>query len=91
VFVAGLHTDRENALMVESIVRVAHALDMVVVAEGVEQPEEHARLTELGCDQFQGFGLARPQPAADVARWLGTPGRTAAHGVAEAQPLARHA
>lgn len=91
VFVAGLHTDRENALMVESIVRVAHALDMVVVAEGVEQPEEHARLIELGCDQFQGFGLARPQAAADVARWLRAPERPAMAAMAEAEPLARRA
>jgi diguanylate cyclase len=77
VFVAGIHGDPENALMVESIVRVAHALDMAVVAEGVEQPEEHRRLVELGCDQFQGFGLARPQPPADVARWLASQARPA--------------
>ena len=70
MFVSGIHGDAENALMVESIVRVAHALDLSVVAECVEQPEEHRRLVELGCDQFQGFGLARPQTAADAARWL---------------------
>jgi diguanylate cyclase (GGDEF)-like protein len=77
VFVAGIHGDPENALMVESIVRVAHALEMTVVAEGVEQPEEHRRLVALGCDQFQGFGLARPQPPADVARWLASQARPA--------------
>jgi diguanylate cyclase (GGDEF)-like protein len=82
VFVSGLHADRENALMVESIVRVAHALDMVVVAEGVELPDERLRLIELGCDLFQGFGLARPQAAADVVRWLATPARPAASTVA---------
>jgi diguanylate cyclase (GGDEF)-like protein len=70
LFVAGITSGRENALLVESVARVAHALNMVVVAEGVELAEEHTLLMELGCDLFQGFGLARPQTPQAVERWL---------------------
>jgi diguanylate cyclase (GGDEF)-like protein len=70
LFVAGIDSDKDNALMVESILRVAHSLDMLVVAEGVELEGDRQRLMELGCDLFQGFGLARPQTAQALERWI---------------------
>ncbi len=60
-FVRDIHADKESALLVESVVRVAHALGMLVVAEGVEVAQEQSALAALDCDLFQGFGLARPQ------------------------------
>ena len=59
-------------MLVESIVRVAHAMDMQVVGEGVESASDQARLVKLGCDLFQGFGLARPLTPAQAARLLAT-------------------
>jgi len=70
MFVAGIEADRDNALMVEAMLRVAHSLDMLVVAEGVERDAEHDRLQQLGCDLYQGFGLARPQTALALEGWL---------------------
>ncbi len=70
LFVAGIEADRDNALMVEAMLRVAHSLDMQVVAEGVEREAEHERLKQLGCDLYQGFGLARPQTAQALESWL---------------------
>jgi EAL domain-containing protein (putative c-di-GMP-specific phosphodiesterase class I) len=70
LFVAGIEADQDNALMVEAMLRVAHSLDMLVVAEGVERKAEHDRLMQLGCDLYQGFGLARPQPAHALESWL---------------------
>jgi len=70
-FVRDIHIDKDNALMVESIMRVAHSLGMLVVAEGVEKPAEQGCLAALGCDLYQGFGLARPQGADAIEGLLG--------------------
>ncbi|MFT7625139.1 MAG: EAL domain-containing protein (putative c-di-GMP-specific phosphodiesterase class I), partial [Myxococcota bacterium] len=46
--------------MVETVTRVAHGLGMSVIAEGVEQPTQVARLKALGCDYGQGYFFAPP-------------------------------
>jgi diguanylate cyclase len=47
------------------------AMNVSVVAEGVEREEQIVALNEMGCDYFQGFLLSRPVPAADVPSLLG--------------------
>ena len=49
---------------------MAHALDMRVVAEGVETAEQLAALQALGCEEVQGYFIARPVPAAEAAMLL---------------------
>lgn len=63
-FVEGLdrHGD-EGYAMVSAIISMAHALDMAVVAEGVETHSQLAQLKRLECDEIQGFLLARPLSA----------------------------
>ncbi|HZM68314.1 MAG TPA: EAL domain-containing protein, partial [Nakamurella sp.] len=56
--------DHRSRAIVESAVGFAHALDLPLVAEGVESAAELAVLADLGCDQAQGYHLGRPQPAA---------------------------
>ena len=56
--------------VVRSIVELAHALGLSVIAEGVEDDETWAALAALGCDQVQGYGLTPPLPADEFARWL---------------------
>tara|TARA_A100001391_G_scaffold183792_3_gene151290 strand:- start:8571 stop:10100 length:1530 start_codon:yes stop_codon:yes gene_type:complete len=51
-----------DSMIVESICKIAQGLGVEVIAEGVETPEQHAALAELGCTGFQGFLLGRPQP-----------------------------
>ncbi len=65
-FVSCLGEDHENAALVETIVSMARALGLDVVAEGVETEEQLRLLRELGCDRAQGFLLARPLPPEDL-------------------------
>ncbi len=54
-FVDGLPDDKDDKVLVEAIVAMAHSLNLEVVAEGVETAEQCSFLQTLGCDQLQGF------------------------------------
>ena len=62
-FIKGVPTDESDGAIVRAIVQLAQALDMKVIAEGVETEPQRAFLRELGCDEFQGFLYA---PALDA-------------------------
>jgi len=62
-FVKGVPGDESDAAIVRAIVQLANALDMKVIAEGVETEAQRAFLLEIGCDEFQGFLYA---PALDA-------------------------
>ena len=77
-FVAGLD-EKVDSEIVRSVIRLAAAIGISAVAEGVENAEQLAQLEALGCPLVQGFYLARPQPASDTERLLvSSAGRTAA-------------
>ncbi|QRP45605.1 EAL domain-containing protein [Amycolatopsis sp. FDAARGOS 1241] len=65
-FITGIAESRDAAAIVASIITMAHAVGLTVVAEGVESAEELSLLRELGCDQAQGYHLGRPLPAAEL-------------------------
>ncbi|ONG54210.1 hypothetical protein BKE38_10735 [Pseudoroseomonas deserti] len=69
-FTDRLEDDAGSALIVETMIRLAHGLGMRVVAEGVEHEEQHARLTRMGCDLGQGFLYGRPAPAEEAEERL---------------------
>ena len=69
-FVAGLGTDVSDTAIVRSVVDLAHALSLQVVAEGVERPEQLDALRSLGCDLAQGYLFSPPLPAAELLAWL---------------------
>ncbi len=69
-FVTDLAANADAQAVLDAIVRLAHALRMQVVAEGVETQAQADALTRLGCDLLQGFLFARPMPADEVPRWL---------------------
>ena len=62
-FVAGLGRDEEDSAIVAAIVQMAQTLGLIVIAEGVERPEQLERLRDLGCDRAQGRLIAEPMPA----------------------------
>jgi EAL domain-containing protein (putative c-di-GMP-specific phosphodiesterase class I) len=66
-FVFGIEDDPEAAMIVRTVVELAHNLGLRAVAEGIETDAAYAILAESGCDEGQGFLMGRPMPAADVA------------------------
>ncbi len=69
-FVGDMTASPRAAAIVESTLQLAHALDLVLVAEGVEDEATLAALARLGCDVVQGFHLSRPLPPGQLAEWV---------------------
>lgn len=69
-FVHDLETDPNAEAVAKSIVALAHALGMHVVAEGVETEGQLELLTQLGCEMAQGFLLGRPMSADQLSKLL---------------------
>jgi diguanylate cyclase (GGDEF)-like protein len=69
-FIAGLGTDAVNTAIVASVISLAHAMGIEVVAEGVETLDQLERLRSLGCDFAQGYVIARPMAAAALDDYL---------------------
>jgi EAL domain-containing protein (putative c-di-GMP-specific phosphodiesterase class I) len=93
-FVLNMTSDADDAAIVRSTIELAHNLGLQLVAEGVEDQETLELLATLGCDLVQGYHLARPMPADELAnlqRYSGpfTAGRPAStlHEVAAAGPV----
>jgi EAL domain-containing protein (putative c-di-GMP-specific phosphodiesterase class I) len=56
--------------MIAAIVTMAERLGLETLAEGVENPAEHAMLAQLGCSHVQGYGIARPMPFYETIKWM---------------------
>ena len=69
-FVRDIGVDRNDAVIVETIVAMARHLSLSVVAEGVEEAVQERFLTELGTDYLQGYRYSRPLPAEALADYL---------------------
>ncbi len=63
-----------DAAIVRSTIGLGQSLGLRVVAEGVETEDALRRLGSFGCDQAQGFHIARPLPAAELAAWAARAG-----------------
>ncbi len=71
-FVGRIAGDERSSSIVASIIALAHALDLSVVAEGVETAEQVAQLRGYGCDRAQGYFFSPPIPSRDFVGILGT-------------------
>ena len=69
-FVRNLVDDRRDRAIVEATLALGRAMELRVVAEGIETREQLAVLREMGCQEGQGFGLAQPMDGEAFARWL---------------------
>ncbi len=68
-FVGNMVHDESDLTIVRSTIDLSHNLGLVVVAEGVEDPETLRLLAHLGCDRAQGYALSRPVPAPAFEEW----------------------
>ena len=70
-FVARMLSHRRTLAIIETIIRLGQALDLQIVAEGVETDEQRRMLTSLQCSHAQGYLFATPMSAADATAALG--------------------
>lgn len=68
-FVRDMLDDPENLAILEGVLGLATAFRRNAVAEGVETVEHGWMLLQLGCEMAQGYGIARPMPAAELPEW----------------------
>ncbi len=68
-FVRHMLEDPDDLAILEGVISLAGAFHRQVVAEGVESQEHGALLLQLGCEQVQGFGIARPMPTQQLPSW----------------------
>lgn len=69
-FVCDLPGSSHDAAINRAIIAMAHSLGFKVIAEGIENADQQAWLAAEGCDEAQGYAIARPLPAAEFADWL---------------------
>jgi diguanylate cyclase len=69
-FIADLGVSGDAMAVVDAVIRLAHALGLRVVAEGVETERQCEILATLGCDEFQGYLFARPMDADRLVIWV---------------------
>jgi sensor c-di-GMP phosphodiesterase-like protein len=75
-FVQTIETDRDNSVVVKSIIDLGHNLGLNVVAEGVETANAKNLLRAFRCDEGQGFYFCRPIPADAMTKFLLNPPAT---------------
>lgn len=69
-FVRDLTTDTDDAVIVSTIISMAHSLKLKVIAEGVETAEQLAFLKQQGCDEIQGYYFSQPVSAEEFTKLL---------------------
>ncbi|QEY58904.1 bacteriohemerythrin [Pseudomonas sp. C27(2019)] len=69
-FVREMMESADDLSIISGVIGMANAFGMRVIAEGVENIEQGNLLLRLGCEQAQGYGIARPMPAAELPNWI---------------------
>lgn len=69
-FVHDVTTDKNDAVLIRTIIGMAANLNLQVIAEGVETEEQLAALTEMGCRAYQGYYFSKPVPVSDFEQML---------------------
>lgn len=68
--IGNIASEERSRMIVASTIQLAHALDMRIVAEGVENAADLAVLVSMGIDMVQGYHLGRPMPSARITSWV---------------------
>jgi predicted signal transduction protein with EAL and GGDEF domain len=86
-FVGRMTECNQTLQIVRTIIDLARALGMDVLAEGIETPDQYHLLREMGCRYGQGYLFARPMKADDVTQLLRLPGRILSEPESDRLPL----
>ena len=68
-FIMDLEHSADARAVVDAVIKLAHALGLKVVAEGVENQRQQQVLVQMGCDELQGFLFAKPMSARALMLW----------------------
>lgn len=69
-FSKGPSVEKARKIVRRQVIKMAEALEMTVIAEGVEDKEQVDFLCELGCDYIQGYYFAKPMPLTEYQKLL---------------------
>ncbi|MDO9268899.1 MAG: EAL domain-containing protein [Methylobacter sp.] len=69
-FVRNMLENEDDLAIVQGVIGLAESFQRQVIAEGVESIEHGIALLQMGCHHAQGYGIAKPMPAADLAAWV---------------------
>jgi diguanylate cyclase (GGDEF)-like protein/PAS domain S-box-containing protein len=69
-FVRDMLVDEDDLAIVHGVIGLAESFQREIIAEGVESIEHGVALLNMGCRLAQGYGIAKPMPAADLADWI---------------------
>jgi hypothetical protein len=69
-FVRDLLDDPNDFSIIDGVISLADAFNREIIAEGVETVEHGLMLLVMGCQNAQGYGIAKPMPAQDIRTWL---------------------
>lgn len=65
-FISQLTTSKKSARLCDAIIKMAHSLELSVVAEGIEENGQLSFLKQANCEEYQGFLFGKPVPASDI-------------------------
>ena len=71
-FVRDMLVDSDDFAIVQGVTGLANSFNREVIAEGVETAEHAKALLNIGCELVQGYGIAKPMPALDIPKWIGS-------------------
>ncbi len=69
-FVRDMLEDEDDLAIVQGVIGLAESFRRQVIAEGVESIEHGIALLQMGCYHAQGYGIAKPMPASELAAWV---------------------
>ena len=69
-FITNMMSDERNHAIVHTTIELAHHMNLKVVAEGIEDEKTLRQLSDMGCEEAQGYHLSRPVPPAELITWL---------------------
>ena len=69
-FIMTLMTDEQNKAIVHTTIELAHNMNLRVVAEGIEDEETLRQISDMGCEEAQGFFLGKPMSSGELLHWM---------------------